>query len=60
MIINKSQGQTLRTAGVDLCGKCFARGQLYIACSRVISGKLTYLLALGAGTANIVCKEALS
>jgi len=33
--INKSQGQTLRTVGLDLEQQCFAHGQLYVGCSRV-------------------------
>ena len=35
MTINKSQGQTLRYAGVWLRGDVFTHGQLYVACSRV-------------------------
>ncbi|CAH0407955.1 unnamed protein product [Chilo suppressalis] len=33
--INKSQGQTLRAAGVYLRTSCFSHGQLYVACSRL-------------------------
>ena len=33
--INKSQGQTLKNAGVWLRTQVFAHGQLYVACSRV-------------------------
>ena len=33
--INKSQGQTLKFAGVWLRGEVFTHGQLYVACSRV-------------------------
>ena len=33
--INKSQGQTLKFAGVWLRGQVFTHGQLYVACSRV-------------------------
>ena len=33
--INKSQGQTLKMAGVWLRTQVFAHGQLYVACSRV-------------------------
>ena len=33
--INKSQGQTLKVAGVWLRGEVFTHGQLYVACSRV-------------------------
>ena len=35
MTINKSQGQTLKCAGVWLRGDIFTHGQLYVACSRV-------------------------
>ena len=33
--INKSQGQTLKMAGVWLRTQVFTHGQLYVACSRV-------------------------
>ena len=33
--INKSQGQTLKFAGIWLRGQVFTHGQLYVACSRV-------------------------
>ena len=35
MTINKSQGQTLKFAGIWLRGQVFTHGQLYVACSRV-------------------------
>ena len=35
MTINKSQGQTLKTAAVWLRSQIFTHGQLYVACSRV-------------------------
>ncbi|XP_015378648.1 PREDICTED: uncharacterized protein LOC107172867, partial [Diuraphis noxia] len=34
MTIKKSQGQTLKFAGIDLREKCFLHGQFYVACSR--------------------------
>lgn len=40
--INKSQGQTLQYAGVNLESACFTHGQLYVACSRVGSEKNLY------------------
>lgn len=47
MIINKSQGQSLKVCGLNLENPCFSHGQLYVACSRV--GKPTdfyYLMYL--------------
>ena len=60
--INKSQGQTLKSAGVWLRGQVFTHGQLYVACSRVSSpGNLKFALMQDQqGTAsNIVFKEVL-
>ena len=34
MTINKSQGQTFTTIGIDLTLKCFNHGMLYVAESR--------------------------
>ncbi|CAG9783784.1 unnamed protein product [Diatraea saccharalis] len=39
MTINKSQGQTLKVAGMHLGIPCFTHGQLYVACSRVSSAR---------------------
>lgn len=39
MTINKSQGQSLRTVGLDLRIPVFAHGQLYIALSRVTGSR---------------------
>lgn len=33
--LNKSQGQTLKIAGIDVREDCFLHRQLYVACSRV-------------------------
>ena len=60
--INKSQGQTLRFAGVWLRGQVFAHGQLYVACSRVgAPGNLKFALMQDqkGKTDNIVYKEVL-
>ena len=59
MTINKSQGQSLKVAGIDLQTPCFAHGQLYVACSRVGSPKNLFLLAPGGKTANVVYPQAL-
>ena len=43
--VNKSQGQTLKTVGVDLRTHCFGHGQLYVALSRVTDvNRLSVLL----------------
>ena len=39
MPINKAQGQSLKFAGINLGNPCFSHGQLYVACSRVGTGK---------------------
>ena len=62
MTINKSQGQTLKNAGVWLRGQVFTHGQLYVACSRVSSpSNLKFALMRDQqGTAlNIVYQEVL-
>jgi len=59
MTINKSQGQTLRAAGVDLRTSCFSHGQLYVACSRVTSPDSLYILAAESQTTNVVYQEIL-
>ena len=35
MTIHKSQGQSLKSVGVDFRRPCFTHGQLYVALSRV-------------------------
>ena len=47
MTINKSQGQSLKVAGIDLQNDCFGHGQLYVAISRVGSNKNLYILTTG-------------
>ena len=59
MTINKSQGQTLKAAGVDLTIPCFSHGQLYVACSRVSFPENLYVLAPDGKTTNVVYKEIL-
>ncbi|XP_076301721.1 uncharacterized protein LOC143219730 [Lasioglossum baleicum] len=59
MTINKSQGQSLKTAGIDLRKDCFSHGQFYVACSRVSSPSSLVVLAYEGKTSNVVYKEVL-
>jgi ATP-dependent exoDNAse (exonuclease V) alpha subunit len=65
MTINKSQGQTLKHAGIWLRGQVFTHGQLYVACSRVSSPEnLKFALMREANSqqftaVNIVYREVL-
>ena len=59
MTINKAQGQTLHTAGVDLSTPCFSHGQLYVALSRVSNADNLFVYVPENGTVNIVYKETL-
>lgn len=61
MTINKSQGQSLNTVGMDLRQPVFCHGQLYVALSCVTDlSKMTVLLPKGLEkTANIVYSEVL-
>lgn len=60
MTINKSQGQTLKFAGVDLRQDCFSHGQFYVACSRVSSPRsLIFLVPPSKMVKNIVYKDIL-
>ncbi|UYV78032.1 hypothetical protein LAZ67_15003275 [Cordylochernes scorpioides] len=60
MSINKAQGQSLKIAGIDLEQPCFSHGQLYVACSKVGSGRNLYVLALENKTSNFVYSSVLS
>ena len=59
MSINKAQGQSLKVAGINLETPCFSHGQLYVACSRVGTGKNLYVFAPDARTKNVVYRTAL-
>lgn len=59
MTINKSQGQSLRVAGLNLENPCFSHGQLYVACSRVGNPKTLYIYTPNQKTRNIVYPLAL-
>ena len=62
MTINKAQGQSLNTVGVDLRTSCFTHGQLYVALSRVTDvGQLSILFAADKDqtTQNVVFPEVL-
>lgn len=59
MTINKSQGQSLKVAGIDLREDCFSHGQFYVACSRVSSPSTLQILTPEGKTTNVVYKEVL-
>ena len=62
MTVNKSQGQSLKTVGVDLQTSAFTHGQLYVVLSRVTSaqGVIVLLSENGDGkTNNVVYPEVL-
>lgn len=59
MSINKAQGQTLNTVGIDLTQPCFTHGQLYVACSRVGTPQNLFIYAPNQKTKNIVYPLAL-
>jgi ATP-dependent DNA helicase PIF1 len=59
MSINKAQGQSLKVAGISLEAPCFSHGQLYVACSRVGTGKNLFVFAPDGKTRNVVYQTAL-
>uniref|UniRef100_UPI00358DFA46 ATP-dependent DNA helicase PIF6-like n=1 Tax=Myxine glutinosa TaxID=7769 RepID=UPI00358DFA46 len=60
MTINKSQGQSLKVAGVELTSPCFSHGQLYVACSRVGASTHLFIRAPNGRTRNVVYPRALA
>ena len=56
MTIHKSQGQSLKHIGVDLCNPIFAHGQLYIALSRAKKHNQIKIL-LPSDTTNEECEN---
>ena len=59
MTINKSQGQSLGTVGMDLRQPVFAHGQLYMALSRGTTWHRIKILLEGNVTQNIVYPDVL-
>ena len=60
MTVNKSQGQTLKIAGLHLGEKeCFGHGQFYVGTSRVGDGTKVYAYSKDGKTRNVVHKAAL-
>ncbi|XP_075213764.1 uncharacterized protein LOC142319970 [Lycorma delicatula] len=57
MTINKSQGQTLQVAGIDVREDCFSHGQFYVACSRISNPSGLFILEPEGKTSNVVYKE---
>ena len=59
MTINKSQGQTLKVAGLYLEEPCFSHGQFYVGCSRVSASENLFTCTETKSTRNAVYKEVL-
>ena len=59
MTINKAQGQTFETVGLDLDENPFSHGQLYVALSRVGRKEGVFVYHSQGFTRNVVYKEAL-
>ena len=56
--INKAQGQTYKTVGIDLSSQCFTHGMLYVALSRTGDPNNLYVKSTE-NVRNVVYKEAL-
>jgi len=59
MSINKTQGQSLKVAGINLKTLCVFHGQLYVPCSRVKTWKKWYVFAPNPKTRKIVYQTTL-
>jgi ATP-dependent DNA helicase PIF1 len=57
MTINKAQGQTIPMVGVYLPEPVFSQGQLYVALSRGVLRKMTWVLAKPNILADPSCKK---
>lgn len=60
LTINKSQGQTLKVAGIELAKQCFSHGQLYVALSRVGSPSSLFIHTFTGHARNVVYRRALT
>ena len=63
MTINRSQGQSFKTVGVDLRSPCFSHGQFYVAMSRTSKVDGLHVLTGEEGSAlatNVVYLEVLT
>ncbi|KAF0752503.1 piggyBac transposable element-derived protein 4-like [Aphis craccivora] len=54
MTINKSQGQTLKIAGIDVREYCFSHGQFYVACFKVSMPTNLVIMAPTGKTLNVI------
>ena len=57
--INKAQGQSLRTVGLDLTHTVFSHGMLYVAMSRTGDKDAVHILAPNSQSRNVVYPEVL-
>jgi ATP-dependent DNA helicase PIF1 len=57
--INKAQGQSFNTVGVDVSEECFSHGQLYVVCSRATNKNQLFIYSRQTVTTNVVYPEIL-